>query len=324
MPSLKLSTLSALAAIVCAALFAGLPAVAAEAPAKVPVFAEGRVLGDARAPVTMQAYLSFGCPHCIDWYAEVFPELKRRFIDTGKVRLVIVEMAAGHAHLAQAGAVAARCAPKDRYFAVADALFQTRPKLLKGPADKDDYDQQLLDTDAWAEEAVGKTGIDMTAWRACDKAAGLAAFRARMDRAIEQYPGYEGGTPVFLFNGEPGEGGAPDWLDYSISHASKVAGKPLTTADTYDLFCAGGLTPAGGGQAQVFEQRWSRKGALWRLTRGGPEDKGAPAVMEGRAQVLSDGTRAYLLDAKNDLKLQGGDGQTLDASCAQIAATPFP
>ena len=318
---MKLSSLPAVAAILVAALFSGLPAAAAD---KVPVFAEGRVLGDAKAPVTMQAYLSFGCSHCIDWYATTFPELKRRYIDTGKVRLVFVEMQAGHAHLAEAGAIAARCAPKDKYFVVADALFHTRPKLLKGPRDKDDYDQPLLNTEAWAEEAVAKTGIDMTAWRACDKAAQGAAFEARMEKAIKQYPGYEGGTPAFLFNGEVGEAGNLDWAEYAISRASKAAGKPLTTADSYDLFCAGGLTPAGGGEAEGFEQRWSRKGTLWRLARGGPEDKGAPAVMEGGAQLLSDGTRQYLLDAKGDLKLKGGDGQTLDASCAQIAPTPFP
>ncbi|WGM37752.1 thioredoxin domain-containing protein [Caulobacter sp. NIBR1757] len=321
---MKLSRLPALAALLLSALFGGLPALAAEAPAKVPVFAEGRVLGDPKAPVTLQAYLSFGCPHCTDWYGETFPELKRRYIDTGKVRLVMVEMRAGHARLAEAGAIAARCAPKDKYFVVADALFHTRPKLLKGPRDKDDHGQQLLNTEAWVEEAVGKTGIDMTAWRACDKAAQGAAFEARMEKAIKQYPGYEGGTPVFLFNGEAGEAGNLDWAEYSISRASKAAGKPLITADSYDLFCAGGLTPAGGDEAEAFEQRWSRKGALWRLTRGGPEDKGAPAVMEGGGQVLSDGTRQYLLDGKNDLKLKGGDGQTLDASCAQIAPTPFP
>ncbi|MDB5471458.1 MAG: DsbA family protein [Caulobacter sp.] len=321
---MKLSSLPALAAILIAALFAGLPAMAADTQAKVPVFAEGRVLGDPRAPVTMQAYLSFGCPHCIDWYAETFPELKTRYIDTGKVRLVVVEMRAGHARLAEAGTIAARCAPKDRYFVVADALFHTRPKLLKGPNDKDDYDQQLLDTDGWAEAAVSKTGIDMKAWRACDKAAGLAAFEARMEAAIKAYPGYEGGTPAFVFNGEPGEGSTLDWAEYSISHASKAAGKPLTTADTYDLFCAGGLTPAGGGEAQAFEQRWSRKGALWRLARGPSDDKGAPAMMEGGAQVLGDGEREYLLDGQANLKLKDGAGESLDAACAQIVPTPFP
>ncbi len=291
---------------------------------KIPVFSEGRTLGDPKAPVTIQAYLSFGCSHCIDWYATVFPELKRRYVDTGKVRLVFVEFRAGHANLAQAGAIAARCAPKDKYFAVADALFRTPPKLLKGKDDQDDYGQQLLDTDGWAETAVVTTGIDMKAWRACDRKAQLVAFESRMEKAMAEYPGYEGGTPVFLFNGEPGEAGELDWAEYSITRASKAAGKPLTTADSYDLFCAGGLTPAGGGKPQVFEQRWSHKGALWRLTRGPASDKAAAAVMEDGAQVLSDGTRSYLLDGQGNLKLKGGAGESLDAACAQIAPTPFP
>lgn len=318
---MKLTNPLALVAILLTALFAGLPATAAT---KVPVFAEGMVLGDPKAPVTMQAYLSFGCSHCIDWYAQTFPELKRKYVDTGKVRLVVVEMRAGHAMLAEAGAIAARCAPRDKYFAVADALFHTRPRLLKGRNDKDDYGQQLLNTDAWAEEAVTKAGIDLKAWKACDRAAQQAAFEARMDKAIKQYPGYEGGTPMFLFNGLEGEATTLDWAEYSISKASKAAGKPLTTADTYDLFCAGGLTRSGASEAEAFEQRWSRQGALWRLTRGPAQDKGAPAVMEPGGQVLSDGERIYLLDGKGDLKLKGADGETLDAACAQIVPTPLP
>lgn len=317
---MKLPNLPALAAILIAALLAGLPATAAT---KVPVFAEGRVLGDPKAPVTMQAYLSFGCSHCIDWYAQTFPELKRKYIDTGKVKLVMVEMRAGHANLAQAGVIAARCAPKDQYFAVAEALFRTRPKLLKGRNDKDDYDQPLLNTDAWALEAVTRAGIDLAAWKACDKAAQAAAFEARMDKAIKQYPGYEGGTPMFLFNGLEGEATTLDWADYSISKASKAAGKPLTTADRYDLFCAGGLTPPGGGEAEAFEQRWSRQGGLWRLTRGPAEDKGAPAKMEAGGQRLSDGMREYLLDAKANLTLADSSAGSLDAACAQIVPTPF-
>ncbi|MDO9336129.1 MAG: thioredoxin domain-containing protein [Caulobacter sp.] len=314
--------LAAVLALMSAVLL-GAPALAQDGP-KVPVFAEGRVLGDPKAPVTMQAYLSFGCSHCIDWYASVFPVLKQRYIDTGKVRLVMVEAKAGHASLAEAGVIAARCAPKDRYFAVADALFRTRPKLLRGQDDVDAYGQQLLDTDRWAETAVATAGIDMKAWRACDRQAEASAFEGRMHKAMEEYPGYEGGTPVFVFNGEPGDGAALDWAEYSISRASKAAGKPLTTATRYDLFCAGGLTPAGGSEATVFEQRWSRQGDLWRLARGPAADKGAPAKLEAGGQLLGDGAREYLLDAKGNLKLKGGSGENLDAACAQIAPTPFP
>jgi len=317
---LKASSLSAAFAVLATILLTGPVA----AQPKIPVFAEGRTLGDPGAPVTMQAYLSFGCPHCIDWYGTALPELKRKYIDTGKVRMVFVEFTAGHANLARAGVAAARCAPKDKYWAAADALFGTQPTLLKGPRDQDEYGQQLLDTASWARAAMAKTGIDMKAWEACDKAAQLTALEARMEKAMAQYPGYEGGTPVFLFNGEPGDGGTLDWAEYSISRASKAAGKPLTTADTYDLFCAGGLTPAGGGEAQTFEQRWSRKGTLWRLTRGPSGDKGAPAVMEAGAQVLSDGAGRYLLDSEGNLKLKDGAGAVLDAACAQIVPTPFP
>lgn len=318
---MTLSKLTAFVALTVALL--GAPAMAQTAPKApgIPLFAEGQALGDPRAPVTMQAYLSFGCPHCIDWWAKDFPELKRKWIDTGTVRFVFVEMQAGHANLARAGVAAARCAPKETYWAVAEALFTTRPKLLKGAQDQDDYGQQLLDTDGWAVEALGKAGVDAKVWAACDKAAALAAHEARMQKAVAQYPGYEGGTPVFVFNGEPGEGGTLDWAEYSISRASKAAGRPLTTATRYDLFCAGSLTRPGA-QPQMFEQRWSRQGELWRLTRGG--EKAAPARTAPGGQVLSDGTSDYLLDGEGNLKLALASSGVLDAACAPIAPTPFP
>ena len=46
------------------------------------------VMGDAEAPITIIEYSSLTCGHCAHFHNEVLPKIKRRFIDTGKVRFI--------------------------------------------------------------------------------------------------------------------------------------------------------------------------------------------------------------------------------------------
>src|SRR3990170_5512571 len=54
-----------------------------------------RVLGKPNAPVTIIEYASLTCPHCRNYHANVFPRVKREYIDTGKVRYIIREFPIG-------------------------------------------------------------------------------------------------------------------------------------------------------------------------------------------------------------------------------------
>lgn len=71
-------------------------------------------LGRADAPVTIVQYASLTCPHCRTFHRDVFPELKRTYVDTGKVRFIMREFPIGK----QSGnaTIALRCAPPDKYF----------------------------------------------------------------------------------------------------------------------------------------------------------------------------------------------------------------
>ncbi len=46
---------------------------------------EGPSMGDADAPVKMVNYSSYYCPFCAQFKKDVFPEIKEKYIDTGKV-----------------------------------------------------------------------------------------------------------------------------------------------------------------------------------------------------------------------------------------------
>ena len=49
------------------------------------------VIGSASAPNTIVEYASMTCPHCAQFQTEVFPQLKTKYIDTGKVRYMLRE-----------------------------------------------------------------------------------------------------------------------------------------------------------------------------------------------------------------------------------------
>ena len=82
-------------------------------------------LGSDSAPVTIIEYASMTCPHCAHFSETTFPELKKRYIDTGQVRFIFREFPLDK--LAAAGFMLARCASKDgggeRYMAVVETLF---------------------------------------------------------------------------------------------------------------------------------------------------------------------------------------------------------
>ena len=71
-------------------------------------------IGRADAPVTLIKYASLTCPYCREFHRTTFPQLKREYIDPGKVRFILREFPIGF----QSGAatIALRCAKPERYF----------------------------------------------------------------------------------------------------------------------------------------------------------------------------------------------------------------
>ena len=83
------------------------------------------VMGDAKAPVTVIEYASMTCPHCAHFTETTFPELKKRYIDTGRVRFIFREFPLDQ--LAAAAFMLARCAGETdpgKYFTLVDTMFR--------------------------------------------------------------------------------------------------------------------------------------------------------------------------------------------------------
>lgn len=152
-------------------------------------------LGRADAPVTVVEYASVTCPHCARWHAEVFPEFKRRFIDTGRVRFIFRELPTPPAQIAAAGFLMARCAGPDRYFEVVGRLMREQSQILSAPRER------LI-------AIAGDYGMNEAAFMSCvtDEQA-IAAMNARVQHAIDRGVS---GTPTFYVDGrEVASGEAP-------------------------------------------------------------------------------------------------------------------
>ena len=77
--------------------------------------------GAADAPVTIIEYASMTCSHCATFHTTVYPELKSRYIDTGKVRYILREFPLDP--LAAGAFMLARCAGDGAYYQMVDTLF---------------------------------------------------------------------------------------------------------------------------------------------------------------------------------------------------------
>ena len=167
------------------------PAQAAEAGKK--TYAEGdMIIGAEDAAVTIIEYASMTCPHCANFHLGTFKELKAKYIDTGKVRIIFREFPFDS--MALHASMLARCAGEDRYFAMLNVLFKNQLKWAraKDPA-----------------EGLGKfarlAGFSQAKFKACmtDEALADMIIKTRMDGAKEFNVD---STPTFIVNGEKTSG----------------------------------------------------------------------------------------------------------------------
>ena len=149
--------------------------------------AEGEMaMGPETAKVTVVEYASASCPHCANFYKTTFPELKKEYIDTGKIRFIFREFP--HNQPALAAFMLARCAPKEKYFPLVDMFFTQQDTWLEAPLEGLQKIAQLA-------------GFTKESFDACLKneavAKGIIAVR---DKAEKDF-GVDS-IPTFFINGE--------------------------------------------------------------------------------------------------------------------------
>ena len=158
-------------------------------------------MGSPKAPVTVVEYLSNTCSHCADYDQHVFPDIKKKYVDTGKVKYVIREFLTPPEPVSAAGFVFARCAGRDKYWPTIEALFRSQPELFQSGDVRGTY-----------LKIAKAMGMSEPAFNQC--MADDAALKAVADRVQKATDAKVTGTPTFVFNGKmlnPGDtvGGQP-------------------------------------------------------------------------------------------------------------------
>ena len=108
------------------------PAPAASDRVKV-ALGESYAIGAANAPVTMVAFVDYECPFCKRFDVQTYPQLKKQYIDTGRLRYVIRDLPLEFHKRAMKAAEASYCAAEQgRFWEMRDKLIVNSERLDAG------------------------------------------------------------------------------------------------------------------------------------------------------------------------------------------------
>ncbi len=141
------------------------------------------VQGAQDAPVEIIEYASYTCPHCAAFHEGPYKQIKKEFIDTGKVKLVYREVYFDRYGLW--ASMIARCAGPEKFFGITELLYSGQSDWSRagGPTeiveelrkvgrlaglDNDTLEACLQDANkaqtlvSWYQENAEEHGIDST------------------------------------------------------------------------------------------------------------------------------------------------------------------
>ena len=181
------------------------------------VTADDMSMGNPAAKVTMIEYASVACPHCARFAIDVFPQFKAKYIDTGQVRYVAREALTGDRALAAAGFLIARCAGKDKYFQVVDAVYRAQQEIFT-----------TGEPHAVLLNIARSAGMTDSQFESCIKdETALNALNARWERYVKDDK--INGTPTFVINGKVFDKGEMSLKELDDAVAEAKAGGAAKT-----------------------------------------------------------------------------------------------
>lgn len=153
------------------------------------------VMGAANAPAQLVVFASPSCSHCAHWWTDDLPAIRKAYIDTGKVRLVLREFLTQPAEFAAAAFLLARRVGPSRYFEVLDAVFARQTAIFESG--------ELFEGLQAIGKAFGLSEAQFAAALSDQKALDAVNERAEIGGIRDKVQG----TPAFFLNGRrlPGE-----------------------------------------------------------------------------------------------------------------------
>ena len=145
-------------------------------------------LGKADAPLTLVMFTDYQCPFCSRFEAQTLPEIKKQYIDTGKLRFAVRDLPLPFHPNAPKAAEAAYCAEEQGKY------WELREKLV---ANGDKLDAKLL------PDYAQQVGLDVPQFSACLES-GRHAEKVKSSAALAASIGISG-TPSFVVGRTKGD-----------------------------------------------------------------------------------------------------------------------
>jgi protein-disulfide isomerase len=149
-------------------------------------------IGNPDASVTVVEYASVVCGACANFHQTVYPDFKKKYIDSGLVRFVFREYPTSPENLAQAGFLIANCAPEGRFFDSISLQFKRQRQIFKAAGDGTVRQEYV---------AIAKSsGLSEAEFDAClQNQEEIDRYKAVVQGGIDAGVS---GTPSFFINGE--------------------------------------------------------------------------------------------------------------------------
>ncbi|MDH4983749.1 DsbA family protein [Hyphomicrobium sp. D-2] len=159
-----------------------------------PVGLPDLAIGPDDAKVTVVEYASMTCGHCATFTNNVWPDFKKKYIDSGKVRYVFREFPLDN--LAAAASMLARCAGNDKALPMIEVLFEKQNEWAFGEGNPVPRLFEIAKQAGFTQESFDKCLTDQKL---------LDDITAGRTRASEVFG--VSATPTFYVNGKKLEGG---------------------------------------------------------------------------------------------------------------------
>lgn len=169
------------------------------------------VLGNRDAKIVFVEYFSPTCPHCVVYHRRVFPEIRKKYIETGKIAYVMREFINNKQDLD--AAILARCdGGLDSYAKFTQVLLERQDQWVFNK----NYREILTNI-------AGLGGISPEKYAACLNSSLIMATVVGNTKLVSREPKFMG-TPSFFINGK-------QFLDpYTLEDLSKAIDGALENA----------------------------------------------------------------------------------------------
>jgi protein-disulfide isomerase len=189
-------------------------------PTLPPVEAVGYVIGDSAAPVEVLEFADWECGACAQFATITAPDVKQRLVETGQIRLRIMDVP-WHTNSWTASLAAACANDQGKFWEMHDALYNTQDRW--NTLATDNPLKPIL-------EAAGGAGIDTDRLEACveartHQAAVQSHLKAAESRGVRA-------TPTFIIGGKviPGAIGYDRFKAYVDTALVTAQASPATAA----------------------------------------------------------------------------------------------